>query len=180
MVMVDDPTDTAKSPATVPDAKPDTPPAPPQQAINANETGQPKAEGNAIYKIQPDGFVTEIFREPALIFSIVVQPDDSLIVGTGSDGDVYQVNPAAEETSVVAKLDAKQITCLLPTINGRVMLGTANTGGLLEMSAGYAMAGTYLSRRTRCDADQPVRQNAASREPARQHRRDGRHAAAGT
>src|SRR6202030_4378854 len=56
---------------------------------------QQKREGNAIYKIDKDGFVTEIFRQSVVIYSMIVQ-NDSLLVGTGDDGNIYQVNPAAE------------------------------------------------------------------------------------
>ncbi len=131
-----------KAPAVNP--KPVTPAAQPQQAPNAADSGQPAAQGNAIYKIDPSGFVTEIFRGQVLILSIV-ERDGNLLVATGSDGLVYQINPDADETSVIAKVDAKQVTCLLKTRDGRIMLGTANVGGLSTMGSGYAPKGTYTS-----------------------------------
>lgn len=51
----------------------------------------------------------------------------------------------AQETEVLAKVDAKQITCLLPVKDGRIFLGLANTGGISAMTGGYATAGSYLS-----------------------------------
>jgi hypothetical protein len=121
-----------------------TSPAPPQQSINANGTGEPTEGGNAVYKIDPNGFVSEVFRQPVLVFAIA-EHDGVLLVATGSDGLVYQVNPAAEETVVVAKVDPKQVTALLPTHDGRILLGLSNVGGLAVMGAGYADTGTYTS-----------------------------------
>jgi hypothetical protein len=101
-------------------------------------------EGNAIYKIDADGFVTEIFRENVVIYSMIMQ-GDVLLVGTGDDGDLYQVRPVAQETEVLAKVDAKQITCLLPVKDGQIFMGLANTGGISAMTGGYATNGNYLS-----------------------------------
>ncbi|HEX4055896.1 MAG TPA: hypothetical protein VHX86_16655 [Tepidisphaeraceae bacterium] len=125
-------------------------PATPLSHGNGNANSQPGAAeaqepaGNAIYKIDPEGFVTEIFRQNVVIYSMIDQ-GDSLLVGTGEDGNIYQVNPAAEETVVLAKVDAKQVICLLPVKDGRIFMGLANTGGVSAMSAGYASQGTYLS-----------------------------------
>ena len=77
-------------------------------------------------------------------YSMILQ-GDVLLVGTGDDGDLYQVRPGAQETEVLAKVDAKQITCLLPVKDGRIFLGLANTGGISAMTGGYATDGTYLS-----------------------------------
>jgi hypothetical protein len=120
------------------DAKPASTP------VNTAGTGQAPSAGNAIYKIDPNGFVTEIFREPTLILSIV-EHNGILLVATGSDGLVYQIDPAADETVVIAKVDAKQITTLLPTRDGQIILGTANVGELASMGSGYAGDGTYTS-----------------------------------
>jgi hypothetical protein len=127
-------------------------PQPAQSHPNANANPPPSApeaqpqgpEGNAIYKIDADGFVTEIFRQDAVIYSMIRQ-GDVLIVGTGDDGNIYQVNPETEETEVLAKVDAKQVMCLLSVKDGRIFMGLANTGGIATMTGGYASAGTYLS-----------------------------------
>jgi len=121
------------------------PPAPAgQKPVDPNAAGQPKPQGNAIYRIEPTGFVTEIFRQNVLVLSIV-EKDGTLLVGTGSDGLVYQIDPAAEETVVIAKVDAKQVTAMLPARDGRVILGLANAGSLAAMSSGFAQSGTYTS-----------------------------------
>jgi hypothetical protein len=103
-----------------------------------------KPEGNAIYKIDKEGFVSEIFRQNLVIYSLILQ-GDVLLVGTGDEGNIYQVNPKAEETEVVAKVDAKQVMCLLSVKDGRVLIGLANTGGISALTGGYAPDGTYIS-----------------------------------
>ena len=119
------------------------PAQPANQPPNTSEQQQ-GPEGNAIYKIDSDGFVTEIFRQNAVIYSMILQ-GDVLLVGTGDAGDLYQVTPAAQETAVLAKVDAKQIMCLLPVKDGRIFMGLANTGGISAMTGGYATNGNYLS-----------------------------------
>lgn len=115
-----------------------------QPVVEANNA-EPKPEGNAVYKIDPDGFVTEIFRQSVLIMSMV-EHEGSLLIATGSEGQVYQVNPAAEETIELAKVQPKQIMCLLPAKDGHVYMGTANVGSIQSMSSGYATRGTYTSQ----------------------------------
>jgi hypothetical protein len=106
--------------------------------------GKPKPEGNAIYRIDTDGFVREIFRQPVMVLSMV-ERNGVLLVGTGSDGLIYQVDPAAEETVVLAKVDPKQVLSMLATKDGRILLGMANVGGIASMSSGYAADGTFTS-----------------------------------
>ena len=108
------------------------------------DAAQPKPQGNAIYRIDPDGFVTEIFRQPVLVMSML-ETDGTLLVGTGSEGLIYQVNPAAEETVVLAKVEPKQVLSLLVSKDGRILLGLANVGGIESMSRGYAAEGTLIS-----------------------------------
>jgi hypothetical protein len=101
-------------------------------------------QGNAIYRVDKDGFVTEIFREQVIVYSLIEQ-NGLLLVGTGSDGEVYQVNPSAEETVVLAKVDPKEVISLLPTKDGRIVMGLANSGDIALMTPGFAYEGTFTS-----------------------------------
>jgi hypothetical protein len=129
-------------PTSVPSVAPTVahPPATPA----SGEAGQPREGGNAIYRIDPDGLVTEIFRQPVLVLSMIEQ-DGTLLVGTGSEGLIYQISPAAQETIVLAKVEPKQVMALLPAKDGRILLGLANTGGIAAMTSGFAADGTYTS-----------------------------------
>lgn len=115
-----------------------------QPAVDATGKGEPRPEGNAIYRIDADGFVTEVFRQRALVLALA-EHDGVLLVATGSEGIVYQVNPAAEETIVLVKVDPKQVTCLLPAQDGNIYMGMANVGGIATIGGSYAATGTYTS-----------------------------------
>ena len=112
--------------------------------MDVNATGEPRPEGNAVYKIDPSGFVTEIFRQPVLVLSMV-ENNGSLLIATGSDGQIFQVNPQADETVVLAKVDAKQVLSLLAAADGNVYLGMANVGSIATLSSGFAGKGTFTS-----------------------------------
>ena len=112
--------------------------------MNAGETGEPRPEGNAVYKIDPDGFVTEVFRQPVLVLSMM-ENNGTLLIATGSEGTIYQVDPAADETIALAKVDAKQVLCLLAGRDGHIYLGMANVGSVATLSGGFAEQGTYTS-----------------------------------
>ncbi len=145
-------------PTPVPGPGPEPAPGQPQQPMTANpntmrrppvnpaEAGEARPEGNAVYRIDPNGFVTEVFRQDVLILSMV-ENEGTLLLATGNEteGQIYQVRPAADETIVLAKVDAKQILSLLPTREGKVLMGMANAGSLAAMSSGFASRGTYTS-----------------------------------
>jgi hypothetical protein len=101
--------------------------------------------GNAIYRISPDLFVSEVFRESVMILRIL-EVDGQLLVATGNEGQIFNVDPAADETTILAKLDVQQIPAMLRDRDGRVVLGTANPATLVELGSGYAASGTYTSR----------------------------------
>ena len=112
--------------------------------VNTVNAGEPRPQGNAVYKIDHDGFVTEVFRQSVLVLGMV-EHQGTLLLATGSEGEIYQVNPAADETVVLAKVDAKQVSCLLPTADGNVYMGMANAGSIALLRAGYASHGVYTS-----------------------------------
>ncbi len=115
-----------------------------QPTVDTGNTGEPRPEGNAVYKIDPNGFVTEIFREPVLVLAMI-ENNGSLLIATGSEGQIYQVNPDAGETVVLAKVDPKQVLSLLAASDGNVYMGMANVGSIATLSSGFASKGTFTS-----------------------------------
>ncbi|MCX5659195.1 MAG: hypothetical protein NTW19_05660, partial [Planctomycetota bacterium] len=124
----------ARPPMAAP-GRPGGPPVPPHAGPR---------EGNAVYRITPDGFVTEVFRESVMILKLV-NDDGKLLVATGNEGLIYRVDPAAGETTVLADLDAQQIPAMVKAADGSILLGTANPAQLLRLDAGYAKEGQYTS-----------------------------------
>jgi len=119
--------------------------AAPNRPSRATPAAPPTTRGgNAIYRISPDGFVTEVFRETSMILAIVPQ-GDRLIVATGNQGQVYSINPSLRETTVLADLDSAQVTCAAATDAG-LLLGAANPGALMLMETATAEEGGYTSR----------------------------------
>jgi len=100
--------------------------------------------GSAIYHVDPEGFVHEIFRQPVTLYSMI---DDhgKLLAATGSSGVVYSIDPAADETAVIARTDAKEVTALLAAKDGTIYLGTSTTGTVAKLSASFAKEGTFTS-----------------------------------
>jgi len=104
-----------------------------------------KSGGNAIYRIDTDGFVTEVFREPVMILGMA-EADGTIYTATGNEGRIYAVTPDADRTVMLAKLEAAQATCLLRLPDNRLLIGTANAATVVELSDRYAAKGTLTSK----------------------------------
>lgn len=113
------------------------PPAPGSQ-------GDAAADGNAVYRIDAQGFVSEVFRAPVMVFGLAKQ-DGVLYVATGPTGVLYQLDPAKEEFAAIAKSRSANLTSVLATNDGRVMFGSANSAELSTLGAGTAKEGTFTS-----------------------------------
>ncbi|MEM9791016.1 MAG: hypothetical protein AAF842_11510 [Planctomycetota bacterium] len=104
--------------------------------------------GNAVYRLDPNGFVAEVFRESVIVLDLALV-DDQLFVATGTEGQVYRVDPAAGETTTLADLDAEYVTRLLadPGNNDApLLLTTASPASLDALDAnGTASTGTFTS-----------------------------------
>lgn len=101
--------------------------------------------GNAIYRITPDGFVNEVFRESVMILRILPMAD-KLLVATGNEGQIYQVDPETEEVAILANLDPQQVPAMLALGEGKVLLGTANPGAVVQMTGAYPESGSLTSK----------------------------------
>lgn len=104
----------------------------------------PAKAGNAIYQINPQGFVHEVFRESAMILRIA-RAGNSLLVTTGNEGQVFRVNPQLEEVTILADLDSQQVPAILNLGEGRILLGAANPGILTTLDNSYASSGSITS-----------------------------------
>ncbi len=132
-----------------------TPSARPRANAGRPVSGAKPAEGgNAIYRINTDGFVSEVFREPVMILSMV-EAGGTIYAATGNEGRLYAVTPGNDRTTMLAKLDATQATCLLRLPEGTLIVGTANEPAVVRVADQRASKGTLVSEPL--DAEQVVK-----------------------
>ena len=70
---------------------------------------------------------------------------ERLLVGTGPEGQLYEVHDAGRESAPVARLDNGQILSILNEPDGGLLLGTGDPGSVLRLDPGYVASGTLVS-----------------------------------
>ncbi len=125
-----------------------------KQMGKAAQASRPSPGGNAIYRIDVDGFVTEVFREPVMILALA-EADGTLYAATGNEGRIYSITPGKEKTVVLAKLQVQQVTSLIRLPKGEIVVGTANQASLVRLSEARATKGKLTSEPF--DAEQIVK-----------------------
>lgn len=124
-------------------------PAPPETPKGAT----PKMAGR-ICRIDPRGFVTDVFSEAAVFYALA-RRDGQLLLATGNDGRLFSINPDTEEKAVVYEdKQSSQITALA-VVDGGVYVGCANPPQLILIEDAHAGRGTYVS--DLIDAGQPAK-----------------------
>ncbi len=104
----------------------------------------PSGGENSVYRIARDGSVREVFREKAMILSLLLH-GEHLYAGTGLDGQLFEINEAARERSEIARLDHGQIMCLCRRRDGSIVLGAGDPGKLYVLQDHYAARGSVVS-----------------------------------
>jgi hypothetical protein len=108
--------------------------------------GPPEENKSYIYQIRPDGVISKIWESPEpMILSMVVEPDNQLLVGTGDKGKLYRVKPDGDFVAL-GKTDASQVITMHRTAStNRLLLATGNSGKILELKTDYVAEGTLES-----------------------------------
>jgi hypothetical protein len=114
------------------------------KGTSAAAPSMPSVGENSVYRIGFDGGVREVFREKAMILSLLVR-GNHLYVGTGMDGQLFEINEKTRERSEIARLDHGQIMCLLPRADGSIVVGAGDPGKLYVLQDKYAAKGTVTS-----------------------------------
>jgi hypothetical protein len=117
------------------------------EAVRSNPAPAPSAPAsgeNSVYRIAQDGTVREVFREKAMILSLLLQ-GERLFVGTGMDGQLFEVNETTRERGEIARLDHGQILCLCRRQDGSIVLGTGDPGKLYVLQDKFALHGSIVS-----------------------------------
>jgi len=128
------------------------PPQPPQRP----PARPPQKPGTAsyVYRINKQGYVSEVFSEPSVFLCLAGQ-DGKILVGSGNNAQLYVVDPEAERQAVVYEDDKAAQIASLAVSEQDVYIGTANPARLVLLSSGHASEGTYLS--DLIDAGQPAK-----------------------
>jgi hypothetical protein len=104
----------------------------------------PGSGENSLYRIATDGTVRELFRDKTMLLSLLRQ-GGRILIGTGMDGQLFEVEEKTKERSEVARLDHGQIHCLCARRDGSVVLGTGDPGKLYVLEDRHAETGTVVS-----------------------------------
>lgn len=115
------------------------------RAARSAPTSGGQKQGNAVYRIDPQGFVSEVFRESVMVLKLVALPDGKLLVGTGNEGQLYRIDPAQGETTVLNDLESQQLLALALAEDGSIIVGGANPAALVRLSSDTAAQGVYTS-----------------------------------
>ena len=107
-----------------------------------------------IYRITPDGFVTDIFSEIAVLYSLL-QTDGTLWLGTGNKGQFFSIDPQTEQRAIAFEDEkSSQITSAIE-VDGVIYLGLSNPARLVRLDKTLESKGTFES--VLIDAGQPAR-----------------------
>ena len=136
-------------------AKPKTAPTRKPTTATASVSGP----GNAVYYIQPDGLARTVFRKPLTILDMIRLNGDELVLATGNGGGIYTVTIDGDLVAQLADTDAKQVTAVGLTADGRIAFATANAGSVGVLAPKTTARGTYVSKAQ--DAKQFARWGAA-------------------
>ncbi|NOZ23706.1 MAG: hypothetical protein GXP25_21735 [Planctomycetes bacterium] len=113
-------------------------------------TRPPKIGPNTVYKISPDGRVTDFVEfEKSMVTSLAVDKD-FLYIGTGDKGRLYKVALKSDKkVDIVMSDEQKYILSILPLQQG-LAFSTGTPGSVQRFAGAYARKGTFESRV--CDA----------------------------
>jgi outer membrane protein assembly factor BamB len=107
-----------------------------------------------VYRITPDGFVTDIFSEIAVLYSLL-QTDGTLWLGTGNKGQFFSIDSQTEQKAIVFEdKRSSQITSAVK-VDGAIYLGLSNPARLVRLDKALEAKGRFDS--PLIDAGQPAR-----------------------
>jgi len=123
----------------------------------------PKSAGH-VYRIDPRGFVTDVFTDMSVFFDMA-RAGGRLLLATGNEAKLFTIDLATEDKAVLyADEQSAQVTAVAvaaakgpagSSAGSLVWLGLANPPRLVRVDGAYASSGTYTS--DLIDAGQPAR-----------------------
>ena len=117
-------------------------------------TPPPAKVAGYIYRISPDGFVTDVFREIAVLYAMALA-DEKIYLGTGNKGQLFSVDTQTEDAAILFEDETStQITSVIQA-EGAMYLGLSNPARLMRVDRALAPIGIFES--PLIDAGQPAR-----------------------
>ncbi|MGR3309221.1 MAG: hypothetical protein ACUZ77_00450 [Candidatus Brocadiales bacterium] len=110
---------------------------------------------NTVYKVTREGNVKKIFEvQNAFIFSLTVDENNDLYIGTGNEARIYKVTHdesrsnlqrSDDITITLMDISESQVLTLLACRGDDIYAGTGNNGSVLRVSGHYTNEGTFMS-----------------------------------
>ncbi|HKH73418.1 MAG TPA: hypothetical protein VKA59_18800 [Vicinamibacterales bacterium] len=122
----------------------ESPLSPTQPTASTPSRSGPAA--GALFRIFPDGASDLIWESREdLPYDVAFEPGGTLLVATGNKGKIYRLSGDPLQPTLVARVNAQQVTTLQGERDGRMIVATSNPGRLLRLSSARADRGTYTS-----------------------------------
>jgi hypothetical protein len=120
--------------------------AAPQQSVTSYAFPPISSTGGAdVVKIGPDGSPETLWTSrDALVFALGLAPTGKILLGTGNEGAVIQLE-GHDVYASIAKAESAQVTSFAVASDGRIFVATANPGKIFALGPAYASNGSFES-----------------------------------
>jgi sugar lactone lactonase YvrE len=131
--------------AVVPQTSATAPQPGPQAGIPYAFPALPVSGGAEVVKIAPGGSPESIWASrEELVFAMGLSPAGRLLLGTGDNGALVEIEDRAVSSSL-AKTASAQVTSFVARPGGPVFVATANPGKIFALGPGYESNGSFES-----------------------------------
>lgn len=101
---------------------------------------------SSVYRIAPDGSPEELWSaRDDVVYSMGLLPDGKLLLGTGNDGTVLEID-GNRIFSKLVKATSRQVTAIATAPGGKLFLAGANPGKIFTLGPDREPEGTYESQ----------------------------------
>ena len=120
-------------------------PVSPQPAASSGAQGDRRGPTGAVYRVLPDGLWDQLWesRDEAP-YDVAIDSDGALLVATGGRGKIFRLAGDPMRPTLLTRIAAQQVTTI-QRAGTRLLVTTANPGGLYAVSTTRAESGSYES-----------------------------------
>lgn len=120
-------------------------PPPAQTTVVFSFPGIATAGGAEVVRLAPDGSPQTLWSSrDDLVLAMGLSPSGKLLLGTGNNGTVIELEGDAVYSSV-ANTASAQVTSLIVGTSGKVLVATANPGKIFTLGPGFEPNGSFES-----------------------------------